>query len=78
MKLKIGFGILGLLLLNIVNAYAQGDLPCDGGDIDNPCPLDTWVMVLVVPAVLFAVFHLYRQQKSAIGPKRQLGKNDSM
>lgn len=32
------------------------------GTVD--CPLDTWIIILAVVAVLFAAFHLYRKQKS--------------
>jgi hypothetical protein len=56
-----------VFLLNVAVVFAQpgggGDpLPCDPDDPN--CPLDTWVIVLVVMAVIFAVAHLYRQKKS--------------
>lgn len=63
MKLKAGFWIVVLLLLNIVTAHAQTVNPCLGDDIDNPCPLDTWVIVLVIAATIFAAFSLYRRQR---------------
>jgi len=41
------------------------DLPCDGLDpYDTNCPLDTWVILLVAVAGVFAAFHLYRKQKN--------------
>jgi len=48
------------------NSFAQpGGGLCDGNDGGpDGCPLDTWVIVLVVIAVIFAVTHLYRQKKS--------------
>lgn len=65
MKLKVGLGIFVLLLLNIVTAHAQG-LPCGGDDPDATCPLDTWVIVLVISASFFAAFQLYRRKRSNI------------
>jgi hypothetical protein len=61
-----------LLFVNIAICYAQDDdieLPCGGnGDPDittTPCevPLDTWVYILVIAAVIFGVYHLYKKQK---------------
>jgi hypothetical protein len=56
-----------VFLLDITLVLAQpgsgGDpLPCDPDD--PTCPLDTWVIVLVVIAAVFAAIHLYRQKKS--------------
>jgi hypothetical protein len=65
MKLKAGFGILVLLLMSVVTAHAQG-LPCNGDDPDAVCPLDTWVITLVVAASVFAAFSLYRRQKASL------------
>ncbi len=63
MKLKAGLGILILTLMSVVTANAQG-LPCGGTDPDATCPLDTWVIVLVVAASLFAAYTLYRRQSA--------------
>jgi hypothetical protein len=68
----IGFIILSgyLLLLPIISFAQTGDgPPCDDSDpIDAgpDCPLDTWVIVLVVIALIFATIHLYRKQKSKL------------
>lgn len=69
MKLKAGLGLFVLLLISIVNAHAQG-LPCAGDDPDADCPLDTWVIVLVVAASVFVAFRLYRRQAAALSPTR--------
>jgi hypothetical protein len=63
MKLKAGFWIGVLLLLNIVTAHAQANNPCLGDDPDATCPLDTWVIVLVIAAAIFTAFSLYRRQR---------------
>ena len=61
MKLKAGLSVLILTLISTVAAHAQG-LPCGGDDPDATCPLDTWVIVLVIAASLFAAYTLYRRQ----------------
>jgi hypothetical protein len=44
---------------------AQADQGCSGQDVyDGNCPLDTWVIVLVVIAGLFTAIYLHRKQKS--------------
>ncbi|MBB6108874.1 hypothetical protein [Mucilaginibacter lappiensis] len=56
------------LLLITSNCFAQsnpGGGFCDGSDGGpDGCPLDTWVIILVVAAAVFAAVHLYRQKKS--------------
>jgi hypothetical protein len=66
MKLKVGFGVLFLLLINVVTAYAQLGPPNCGtvDDPDAPCPLDTWVIVLVVAFALFAAYKLQQRKKA--------------
>jgi hypothetical protein len=64
MKFKAGFGVFVLLLLNIITAHAQ-TLPCNGDDPDATCPLDTWVIVLVIAASFFTAFRLYRRKSSS-------------
>ena len=63
MKLKVGLGVFALLLLSIVTANAQ-TLPCLGDDPDATCPLDTWVIILVIAASFFTAFRLYKRQRS--------------
>ena len=64
MKLKALLGIFLLTLISVVTASAQG-LPCGGDDPDATCPIDSWVVVLVIAASLFAAFTLYRKQVSS-------------
>jgi hypothetical protein len=65
MKLKAGLSVIALTLFSVLTANAQG-LPCGGDDPDATCPLDTWVIVLVIFASVFAAFTLIRRKK-AIG-----------
>ena len=66
MRVKIFLGTLLLLMLNTVASYAQPGEPCGGVDPDATCPLDTWVIILASIAVIFAVIHLNRKQKSLL------------
>ncbi|HZX57300.1 MAG TPA: hypothetical protein VFE54_01185 [Mucilaginibacter sp.] len=63
MKLKAGISLFVLVLISIITAHAQG-LPCGGDDPDATCPLDTWVIVLVVVASAFAAFTLIKKKKA--------------
>jgi len=59
--------ISGTLLLLPAISFAQGDLPCDDDNpLAQPCsvPLDTYVWLLVIAAIIFGAIHLYRQQKT--------------
>lgn len=67
MRLKIFCGALLFLLLDVMVLYAQPGEPCGGTDVDDPCPLDTWVLVLVVAAAIFGAVMLYNRQKSRQG-----------
>lgn len=55
----------GLFLLPAVSHAQGGDLPCGGDDPTTsvPCPLDTWVWVLVAAAVIFGAVYLQRREK---------------
>jgi hypothetical protein len=64
MRFKVFLASLLLLLLNTGVLYAQISLPCEGNDVDSTCPLDTWVIILAVIAVVFATIHLYRKNLS--------------
>jgi len=66
MKIKIIFSVFVLLLINTVVVFAQPTSPCAGDDIDNACPLDTWVIVLAIAASSIAAIKLYRSKKSAL------------
>ncbi|HEY8784084.1 MAG TPA: hypothetical protein VIM16_20820 [Mucilaginibacter sp.] len=68
MRIKVFCGTLLLLMLDVIVLFAQrgrgpGE-PCDGRDPDEICPLDTWVIILAVIAITFAVIHLLHRQKS--------------
>jgi uncharacterized membrane protein len=64
MRVRIFFGTLLLLIFNVLLLYAQDPQACSGTDIDNPCPLDTWVIILAIIAVVFAAIYLNHKQKS--------------
>jgi hypothetical protein len=64
MRGKLFLGALFLLLLNSAVLYAQPGEPCAGVDPDSTCPLDTWVVVLAIIAITFAVIHLSRKQSA--------------
>lgn len=68
MRIKIFCGTLLLLMLNVAMLYAQPGEPCGGTDPDATCPLDTWVIVLAVIAVAFAVFRLTKKQSTSQPP----------
>jgi hypothetical protein len=54
-----------LLVSAPIISKGQGDEGCNGGDVfDTPCPLDTWVIVLVIIAGLATAIHLRRKQRS--------------
>jgi hypothetical protein len=68
-KYKFLLGVCVYLLIT-TNCFAQG-IPVDGGGLcdgndggPDGCPLDTWVIVLVIIAVIFTALHLQRKQKS--------------
>ena len=56
---------LFFILTSTLTVFADdpGD-PCAIPDPDNPCPLDSWVFVLVIAAILFSCFHLYRRSQT--------------
>jgi hypothetical protein len=63
-KYKFLLGVCLYLLLT-TNCFADPDPLCDGNDGGpDGCPLDTWVIVLVIIAVIFTTLHLHRKQKS--------------
>jgi hypothetical protein len=71
---KITKSIALLFILNILivtTALAQGTVnpPCstdpdDAGYNPDGCPLDTYVWILAIVALVFGAVYLYRQQKA--------------
>jgi hypothetical protein len=64
MKLKTWLSLIIILLITTVKVHAQGGFPCGETDPDATCPLDTWVIVLVVLASAFAAFTLFKKRKA--------------
>ncbi|AMR34379.1 hypothetical protein A0256_24445 [Mucilaginibacter sp. PAMC 26640] len=65
------FGALTLLLLTSFSAICQctGDpndpgVPIDPDDAPCSVPLDTWVIILVGIALIYAVYQLHKKQKA--------------
>jgi hypothetical protein len=66
--------VVATFLLSISTAFAQvtdPEVPCPG-DTDDPnydpnachLPLDTWVYVLVIAAVIYGAYKLHQKQKA--------------
>ncbi|UOE52800.1 hypothetical protein MTO98_17160 [Mucilaginibacter sp. SMC90] len=64
-KWKTILAIAVFNLLTISMSFADpGDGLCDGNDGGpDGCPLDTWVWVLMLVALLFTIRHLSRKNK---------------
>ncbi|MFD0765580.1 hypothetical protein ACFQZI_12020 [Mucilaginibacter lutimaris] len=58
------FAIIFLLTIHTIS-FAQITNPCAGADDDEPCPLDTWVYVLVVIAMIYGAYKMHQKQKSS-------------
>ncbi|WP_299582801.1 hypothetical protein [Mucilaginibacter sp.] len=67
MRVKLFISTLLFLMLNAALLYAQDPgAPCSAQDVDlGNCPLDSWVVVIAVAAVIFAAWHLNNQQKKS-------------
>jgi len=74
LKLKgkcVGALVFLITLLLTFTAYADdppdepGDGDC-GTSPDDPCqlPLDTWIYILVILALIYTVYHLHKKQKA--------------
>ncbi|MFD0765578.1 hypothetical protein ACFQZI_12010 [Mucilaginibacter lutimaris] len=61
--MKNTLALFTLLIIHTVS-YAQITNPCSGADDDEPCPLDTWVYVLVFAFVIFGAYKMYHKQKA--------------
>lgn len=57
----------GSLLLLPFSSFAQ-DIPCADQDPTGtvPCPLDSWVWILLIAGMAFGAWHLYRRQKNTV------------
>ncbi|MEO7214775.1 hypothetical protein [Mucilaginibacter sp.] len=64
-RMKKFWAVLFLLSVNSI-CFAQIVNPCDGSDQDDDCPvpLDTWVYVLVIIALVYTGYTLHKKQKS--------------
>lgn len=62
-KWKYVLAIIAINLLAVSGSFADpGDGLCDGNDGGpDGCPLDTWVWILILVAMLFTVRHLGRK-----------------
>jgi hypothetical protein len=59
------------LLLLPFSSFAQ-DLPCQDQDpTSSPCPLDTWVWVLVLATMIYGFLQLYRRKNLKEVPKNR-------
>lgn len=63
-KISTFYILLGCLLLIPAASFAQGVPNCTGDDDPyDTCPLDTYVWLLAIIALIFGAVYLYRQQK---------------
>ena len=68
-KVKSIFFVIALTFINLQANAQPGDptqddcnIPSNGGP-DEPCPLDTWVYVLVIVALLVGAYRLHTKKK---------------
>ncbi|RYU90743.1 hypothetical protein EWM62_08855 [Mucilaginibacter terrigena] len=72
MKIKMFITTFALFLFNTIIVFAQPTNPCDDPTVDPDdlppgicdVPLDNWVYVLVIAAVIYGVYKLYQKQKA--------------
>ncbi|TSJ39177.1 hypothetical protein FO440_15545 [Mucilaginibacter corticis] len=61
------FLLISLATLAQPGGPGTGDCGTDTtGGPDDPCPLDTWVVLLAIICVSFAVYQLHQKQKKAL------------
>lgn len=63
---KAGMMIIVFIIIPLMT-FADAGEPCDDSDpLDNECPIDNWVymLVLVVIAIIIAYYYLKRNQKN--------------
>jgi hypothetical protein len=65
---KISILVFLLVLINPIILWAQdfgAGEPCNNNDPDNntPCPLDSWVFILMAIALVVTVIHLQRTKQ---------------
>jgi hypothetical protein len=71
MKKRIVLSLF-FVLLTTVTLFAQGGLPCGDGDPDGvTCPIDSWVILFAVGALIITTLYLYRKKLAV----RQLSNN---
>ncbi|MFD2864716.1 hypothetical protein [Mucilaginibacter antarcticus] len=56
---------LFFLLINITNLFAQGPAPCNDGDPDLNCPIDTWVVAFAAIVLIITLLHLQNKKTVA-------------
>jgi hypothetical protein len=72
MRIKSLLIVLFLVAFNVLTAFADPTNPCDDPTIDpddlppGACdlPLDTWVYVLVIAAVIYGAYRMHQKQKA--------------
>ena len=65
-KLRVLFllGLFNLLFIAQSKLFAQGDFGCGDEDPTEDCPIDTWINVLVVFMILFAIYNCWKKSRA--------------
>lgn len=67
LKTTVIFFLLSFLLTSF--SFAQGlTTPCNGGDPDVDCPIDSGIIVLFIVAVIYTFMKIYKRK-----PVNQIG-----
>lgn len=64
-RLGLGYLLIILFFTALPAVVKAQDLPCLDGDPYGTCPLDSWVIAVVVIAGIFTAIHLHKKQRSA-------------